>query len=153
MTVLETILNFKQALIAVVPAFEKAGLSWRRPDAYDEWDAVASALFTSLVVEVLRWQLPERLRDGFRLARYDLLLDSYRDVSTIEVVNFQATSDDRLVFHALGSEREAFDSVEVRSVSAEGEARSDTLELLPLRDVSLRLRAVDPSAPDVLMLE
>jgi hypothetical protein len=118
MNVSTAILNFSQALAATVPAFEKAGLPWRRPDAYDEWDDVATALFSALVTGVLRWQLPERFREGFAIPPYDLLLESYRDVATIEIVNIAAGAGDRYIFHALVTDHAPFDTVEFRRVRA-----------------------------------
>ena len=66
MTIASVLLNFRTALLAIVPAVERAGISWKRPDAYDEWDAIATTVFDKLVIEVLRWSLPEEERESFR---------------------------------------------------------------------------------------
>jgi hypothetical protein len=152
MTVSEAILNLGRALTALVPVFDKAGVPWKRPDAYDEWDAVASALFSALVTEVLRWQLPEHLQETFELTPYDLLLPTYRNTSTIEIANVDGVHD-RCVFHALATRMAPFDTVEYRRVSAAGDPLSDTLESVPLGRVSLRLRVLDPRSTEVLVLD
>lgn len=153
MSVLRAILNFGQALAAVVPVFERAGVPWKRPDAYDDWDAVANAVFSALVTEDLRYRLPEHLRETFALAPYDMLLPTYRDTDTIEIVSGEHVDGERCVFHALGTEKEPFDTVEYRRVSAAGDPRSDTLARVALNSVSLRLRVVDPQSKEVLVLE
>lgn len=145
MTVLDAILNFRGALLALIPAFEKANLSWKRSDAYDEWDTVASALFDSLVASVLKWRLPAPLGESFRLCKYDLLLPLYGDVSTIEVASSRLPKEHRYIFHALGTGTEPLDSVEVRRVSVDGEPLGTNLEIVSLKGVSLQLRVVNPT--------
>jgi hypothetical protein len=113
---------------------------------------VASALFEALVVPALRYGLPEPLREFFRLNTYDLLLPRYSDVSTIEVISSRLPKGHRYIFHALGTDRGPLDSVEVRRVSADGEPFDTNLEVVPLSDVFLELRVVDPSnGKEVLM--
>jgi hypothetical protein len=103
-------------------------------------------------VSVLRCGLPEPLRESFRLNKYDLLLLRYSDVSTIEVLTSHLPKNHRYIVHALGTDLEPFDSLEVRRVSADGEPFGTNLEIVPLSGVSLQLRVVDPaSGKEVLM--
>ena len=142
MTVSEVVVNFRTALLNLIPAFEKVELPWRRPDAYDEWDSVASALFEALVSSVLASRLPESLRVAFKLAKYDLLLPEYATVSTIEVAAPLLPSGARHVFHALGTSVEALDSLEVRRVSPDGQPCESDLLRVPFGTASLRLRVL-----------
>ena len=138
MTVDELIANFRQALRALVPSVERAGIPWRRPDAYDEWDSLAAATYDALVAKPLRWSLPEPGQATFRLPKYDLLLESYAGLSVIEV---GPPGGERLrVFHALGTKDEPFDLVEWRSVSIDGSPLSKTLETSPLAQTHFVLR-------------
>lgn len=152
MKVSAAVMNFRDALAGLVPAFDRAGIPWKRPDAYDDWDAVASALFSALVQEVLRAELPEAFRDAFALAEYDLLLPNYRDKSTIELAHTDGR-DGRRIFHAFGSDAAPFDTIEYCRVSDVGDLLSDTLERAPLGSVSLRLRALNPRSKEELILE
>jgi hypothetical protein len=152
MTVLEVVLNFRAALLGVIPAFEKANIPWRRPDAYDEWDSVASALFETLVSSVLTSRVPETMRESFQLPQYDLLLPGYAALSTIEVLTPQLPRGPRYIFHALGTNTEPLDSLEVRRLSANGEPDGVALEIVPLREVSLLLRVVNPTTGTEIML-
>lgn len=143
MTVTDLLLNFRQALLAVVPTVEKVGTSWRRLDAYDEWDAIASALFNALVFEVLRWSQPERLKERFRLPDYDLLLQSYAGLCVLEVVH-PALPSGHHIFHAFGTRKSPFDVVELRRVSETGEPYEQDLTVCPVEGANFRLR-LDPA--------
>lgn len=111
--------NFRRALSAVVPCAERAGVPWRRPDAYDEWDAVASALYRSLVVEPIRWQLSEANWESFSLPDYDLLRPHYGEFSWI-VVGGSKPKEGRFLFHAFATRKQPFDTVEIRRISDSG---------------------------------
>ncbi|MBN1344626.1 MAG: hypothetical protein JXQ73_18185 [Phycisphaerae bacterium] len=139
MTVTDLVMNLHAALRALVPCVERVGLPWKRPDAYDEWDNIAAALYQALVVEPLRFSLPERERDRFSLPAYDLLLPSYADKSIIEVL--PAESDGRIgAFHALGTLEAPFDVVEWRAVNRTGLPESERLETIPLESARFALR-------------
>ena len=137
MRVSEIVENYRSALIAVLPSVEYAGIPWRRPDSYDEWDAIASVLYESLVVAPLRWGLEEQEQHCFEMPKYDLLLESYAGLSWIEVLG---PTPDKHMFHAFGTAREPFDIVEIRSVGESGHPEKEGLQFIPLSDVSFRLR-------------
>ena len=130
MRVTDVLLNFRSALLAVIPYAERFGIPWRRPDAYDEWDAIASVLFSSLVVRVLRCILPESRREEFSLPSYDLLVPHYARYR-IQVVN-PALPSGIWVFHAFGTSGEALDVVEVREIDEKGKPLSERLAMCPV---------------------
>ena len=140
------ILNLRTALLAMVPVVERVGIAWKRPEAYDEWDAIASTLFQQLVVEVLRWSLPAEAREGFQLPQYDLLLPSYAASSWIEVTH-QSLQTGPWVFNAFGTENEPFDVVEVRRVSVDGRPLSDGYETCPIDGARFGLRLAAGGRP------
>jgi hypothetical protein len=151
MTVAEVMLNLRRALLAVVPTVEAVGIPWCRPDAYDEWDAIAASLYNALVVEVLRWSLPEPLRAGFKLPEYDLLVPSYAGLCTVEVLH-SLLPDGRNVFHAFGTSSEPFDMVEVRMVSSGGNPYGQELATCPVAGARLHLR-LDPELSGSQLIE
>jgi len=140
MKVTSILLNFRAALLALIPMAEQVGIAWKRPDAYDEWDAIASTLFEKLVVEVLRWSLHEDSQEDFRLPSYDLLLPSYAGLGTLEVVH-PSLQPGRWLFHAFGTNNEPFDVVEVRPLADDGRPLSEELQTCPVDGVDFRLRA------------
>jgi hypothetical protein len=140
MTVEAILQNFRQALSAVAPHFQRVEIPWQRPAAYDEWDSVASALFRALVVEVLR-ENPESFdRDGLALPDYDLLVDDYSKY-TVLIVENPLLSAGRHVFHAFGTASQPFDLVETRRVSEEGKPLTSQLEACPVGGSRFRLEA------------
>ena len=139
MTIASVLLNFRSALLAIMPAVERAGISWKRPNAYDEWDVIATTLFDKLVIDVLRWSLPRKEREGFLMPSYDLLLSTYADSSTLEVVH-SLLPDGRWLFHAFGTGSEPFDIVEVRLLADDGRPLAEDLASCPVDGAGFRLR-------------
>ena len=139
MTVTELVMNFRDGLLGLVPCFERARIPWKRPEAYDEWDNCAAAVFQALVVDPLRSALPETERESFRLPQYDMLLPTYAGLHIIEVMPTRPHHTIR-VFHALGTASFPFDVIEVRPVCQDGLPQSDALETIPLEDARLAIR-------------
>lgn len=139
MTVTSVLLNFRNALLVLLPMVERVDIPWRRGDAYDEWDAITSVLFNKLVQEVLRWHLSEDNQADFDLPEYDLLLSTYAGLATLEVVH-PSLQPGRWVFHAFGTDNESFDVVEVRSLSVDGWPTSDELKTCPIDGAIFLLR-------------
>lgn len=139
MTVTDIILNFRSALLGIIPFVERVGIPWKRIDAYDEWDNIAAALYQALVVEPLRFSLHEEEQYKFNLPVYDLLLQDYTNSSIIEVL--PPYSDRKIkIFHALGTSRSPFDLVEWRAVGPTGFPESELLETTPLKGARFALR-------------
>jgi len=139
MTATDILLNFRSALAALVPLVERVGIPWKRPDAYDEWDAMAAELFNNLVVQVFRWSLQEDTQETLRLPSYDLMLESYSELSTIEVIH-PALKPGRWIFNAFETEASPFDIVEVRLLSKDGLPITKELETCPVENVQFVLR-------------
>lgn len=139
MTVTEVLLNFRQALLAILPTVEKVGIPWRRPDAYDEWDGIASALFKSLVFEVLRWSVRGPRKEEFRMPEYDLLLEGYAGLSILEV-SHPALPSGRYLFHSFGTEETPFDVLELRRISDTGTPYEQELTLCSVEGCTFQLQ-------------
>jgi hypothetical protein len=82
-TVTELLGLFREALLALVPIAERAKISWRDGEAYDDWDAIAAALFNNLVVRGLRYGDATLMQSEF--TQYDTVLPFYRSVAFISV--------------------------------------------------------------------
>lgn len=146
MTVTSVLLNFRNALLVLLPMVERVEIPWKRVDAYDEWDAITSVLFNKLVQEVLRWHLPEDNQADFNLPEYDLLLSTYAGLATLEVVH-PSLQPGRWVFHAFGTDNDPFDVVEVRSLSADGRPASEGLKTCPVEGTIFLLRTRSGQVP------
>jgi hypothetical protein len=139
MTITSIVLNFREALLGLIPRAESVGITWGREDAYDEWDAVASSLYDNLVVAVLREYLAEIYRDDFQLPPYDLLINDYKNLATIGVNHPSLESNTRWVFNSFGMLSEAFDVLEVRPVSDEGIVIKKDVRLCPIEQAKFSL--------------
>ena len=139
MTVTELLLNFRQALLAIVPAAERVALPWRRPDAYDDWDEIASALYRALVIEVLRWSLDAKQQVSFELPEYDLLFERSEGMSLLEV-RHPDLRPGPFFFHSFSTEHSPFDLVEVRETLGEGSGVTPVLETCPVEGALFQLR-------------
>ncbi len=138
MIVGDVLVNFRSALRALVPCAVRAGIGWRREDAYDEWDDMVTSVFKGLVHEPLRWALPESERERFELPPYDLLLERYTTPTVVEVM--LEGSEGMRIFHALGTRGEPFDVCECRALDENGVPTSSELESHPLQSDRFRLR-------------
>lgn len=148
MTITAVLLNFRAALLGLLPMVERVGIPWQRANAYDEWDAITSVLFRKLVQEVLRWHLPEDKQADFQLPEYDLLLPTYAGLSMLEVAH-PSLQPGRWLFHAFGTDNDPFDVVEVCSLSADGSPTSEKLKTCPIDGAVFSLR----SHPEQVLLK
>lgn len=77
----ETIRTFHESLCAIVPLFERLELPWREPDAYDNWDRVAEALYKTMVEEEIEYA--HIGKPIFGIPKYGFCLPSYAEHSYI----------------------------------------------------------------------
>lgn len=152
MTLTALLENFRTSLLAILPSVERVGIPWHRPYAYDDWDSLASTLYQRLVADIVRWGIPEHLRDDFDIPPYDLILDSYRDLSLVEIVS-AGHQDQIRIFHSLGTEKEPFDMVEMRIISPNGTPLSDDFEIQPFQASHFRLRVRAKNREPILLEE
>jgi hypothetical protein len=95
MTITDLVMNFPAGLLGLVPCFERVGMPWKRPEAYDEWDNCAAAAYQAVIVEPFRSTLPEAEREGFNPPGYDMLLPSYVEAPMGQARRFDRVGRDR----------------------------------------------------------
>ena len=139
MTVTELVENFRSALLGLLSPVMRVGIPWKRPEAYDEWDDLATAVYRALVVEPLRSGLPESEWERFGLPDYDLLLPNYAGKSVVELLPAPRDGGVR-VFHALGTDAEPFDTVECRPIGPTGLPQTNTFQTIPFYGARFALR-------------
>jgi hypothetical protein len=67
--------HFREALLALVPIADKIHMPWREPDSYDDWDAIASALYNSIVIRSIESATEDER--FFPIPQYDKRIISY----------------------------------------------------------------------------
>ena len=136
-TVDQLLLEFRDALRALVPHVEKVRIEWRDHSAYDDWDEIAQTLYDKIVVSSLLWALPEEERERCQLPDYNMTYSSYAG-KTVITVNHDSTTA-RLVFHSFATEKDPFDKVRVCRVDAVGQALASELVLLDADAATFRV--------------
>jgi hypothetical protein len=101
------VLNFRDALRALVPFAEKVGVPWRDGESYDEWDGIAEELFQALVIAVV--PSPEGVARNF--AKYDMRYENYAGLRKIVVRS--GTAQALYTFVAFSTRDTPFDSIRV----------------------------------------
>jgi len=136
-TVTELLQSCRDALAAIAPVVERVGMRWKEPDVYDDWDAIAEVLFQQVVVESLRWALPDDHRAHFALPQYAMKHESVAATSYIRVV--EAQNDRHLAFHGFGTHVDPFDIVRTQQVTEEGVSGGTGFVDLPVSSVKFVL--------------
>lgn len=124
--------NLRDALSALAPVAERARISWRDGEAYDDWDDLASCVYDVLVGRTIVADVsagPEALP----LAPYDMRLPSYAEHSAIAA---RADDGSVLFFNRLLAGDGDFAAAEVLSASLDGRLLEVGPAVLPIDSVS-----------------
>ena len=78
-TITELVVTFSECLSALTPYVTRVGIPWKEPDNYDEWDAIASTIYSSIVVSTIAYAVEAEL--FAKLAPYDMSLSNYANTS------------------------------------------------------------------------
>jgi hypothetical protein len=137
---------FRQGLLALIPVAERAQVTWRYPDAYDDWDELAESLYGVFVGHPAG--RPPNTPESYPLAPYDYYIRSYAEFSWIEFDSPDA--GDSAAFVGLRSDAEPFDTLYLVQVDPESGKPGDSIEV-PWRDhgFALRRRFVDGTSERV----
>jgi hypothetical protein len=73
--------HFREALLAMVPIADKIHMPWREPDSYDDWDAITSALYNSIVIRSIESAMG--YGNFYPIPPYDKRISSYNEKSFV----------------------------------------------------------------------
>ena len=124
--------NLRDALSALVPVAERARISWREDDAYDDWDDLASRIYDVLVGRPIAADMSGGL-EALHLAPYDIRLSSYIEHSAIVA---RASDHSVLVFNRLLAGDGEFSAAEALSARVDGRLLEVEPTVLPIDSVS-----------------
>jgi hypothetical protein len=125
---------FRESLLAIIPFFEQLRTPWREPEAYDEWDDVASALFNGLVKSSMIHGVPIEETDGIAIADYDLLLDDYSRVSFFSLKHLDNQKGALCLFHSFATALRPLDTIRYRRVGSDGRVLDPRIETCSIED-------------------
>lgn len=128
---------------------EAIGMGWQEHDAYDDWDAIANALYVSFVARPIAWASSG---SPLSLAPYDLAVDDLSGNSVIVVQTAGGGSDDtEFVFRRLVTTSAPFDTVEVMHADSAGMSKPDSIRRIAIDrcEFKARLRFRDGSVATI----
>lgn len=99
----ELLTLFRDAMQALIPVAERAHMSWKEPDAYDDWDAICQAIYRSIVMGSI--EHAEVVGRFMPIPDYDLRTSSYEKNSFIG----NAASKEEAAFVRFETESVPFD--------------------------------------------
>ena len=104
---------FQRALLALLPTFDQARITWRGPNTYDDYERVAEALFDSIVRDALI-NAPS-VAKAYAPGRYSVH-EPDRELSRIYVNELE----DRLALFELETADEPFDTIVCQRIDDQG---------------------------------
>lgn len=144
---------FRDTLIDLVPALERAHIAWRVPDAYEAWDAISETLYRTMVIDAITWGLPPEGPERLQVPVYETSYFSYAGMSYIEVLSPSiegiCPSGCTYLFHGFASVDAPFDTVECIAIDQDGDTMSGTFLELPFGEAAFRFQCRRPDGGTV----
>jgi hypothetical protein len=117
---------FRDALVALLPAMQRACIPWKTGEAYDEWDEICQTLYRNIVARSLVAATSEDVELDAVLPRYDMKLQSYADRGVLLVSSSESSGVG--VFVGLSSKDEPFDTVDCLLVDSSRTVSSNLVQ-------------------------
>jgi hypothetical protein len=121
---------FRDSLIALIPAMDRAHIPWRDAQAYDDWDAIAETLFRNIVVRTLQYS--HSAADPAAFCRYGFTYPSYSGKLFIQVCESPSAQDVPNVFLSFSTHQSPFDSLLVQPVEPASLCASGAPQRIPM---------------------
>jgi hypothetical protein len=124
-TINEIIVNFREAVLKVVPHLESAGYLWREFLENESIETIIESLYEALVVAKLHFIMgnTETMKD---LAGYGMFYKNYNKHYFIRVID-KNNPDNVYAFSYLTSQDKAFDSVNCNLVNMSGKVDEEVI--------------------------
>jgi hypothetical protein len=122
---------FRDALLALIPMADRARISWKEPDNYDDWDSIAQSLFYTFVVKSLEYT--NEWNNFDEIPGYDIRKSSYAKSSFLSV----STDPTELVFVCFETNSLPFDTAMFARLDVTGGVRQ--LERQPVNRIQFIL--------------
>lgn len=109
----EILTIFRDAILALIPTFEKAKIAWKEGEAYDDFDNIVEALYSNIVCSSLTGEVASQ----YNMPRYCGRYNYYASMDFIEVKN---GTGKRFAFIAYQTEKTPFDIIQVAELDEAG---------------------------------
>lgn len=105
----EVMTIFRDALASLAPFLDKARISSKEGEQYDDYDAIAELLYEKIVINSIKWAFADS--EEIEIPAYGFEFDSERHNAFIEVDFGDESNREQFVFQDFVSENNAFDTV------------------------------------------
>lgn len=136
-TITDAINDFRTAIIALIPIFEKAEIAWIDDEQNDDFAGIVEALFKWMVNFKLENLIEQKHGEIPHLPNYCYNYFDYSKMSFIEVLS-NKTNRKNLAFVFLGSKEYAFDTVICNELDYDGKVIEKNVEI-NIEDATFRL--------------
>lgn len=81
----ELIMNFRGALLSLLPWLAKSKISYNEQSSYDDWDAISEVLYETMVLNSIRYSDEYKsLNNLLPFAKYDFYYENYEGLNYIK---------------------------------------------------------------------
>lgn len=112
---------FREALVSLIPALDRARINWNGVATYDDWDNISESLFQNIVCATIYGEVLE----DYKMAKYNFFYRDYKDVDYF-ILKWAVEKDRRLVFISFQSVLAPFDYVKFAIVNNQDEVLGHT---------------------------
>ena len=153
---------FRESLINLIPTLEKARISWKTKEAYDDWDEIAETLFKNIVIRSIQFHKEIGEEKELKVPKFDFRYDNYLEMSFIEVKmkseiekDFKTELDNIFVFRGFDTIQKPFDCVSCSRIDKSGNFQFIEEKIFPMDKVefSFLLREEKLSVKRLTLLE
>ena len=143
-SVIELIIIFRGALLAIIPWIEKAKIKWKEGESYDDWDNIAESIYKNIVCS----SLVGEVSSDYSIARYNFTYDDYESLDYIKVKNYKYAGKE-FAFVGFRSNSAPLDSVKVAELNETNKVvgytnlKLDGLEFVFIRNINGKKDVVD----------
>jgi|DewCreStandDraft_4_1066084.scaffolds.fasta_scaffold00019_249 hypothetical protein len=136
-TITDAIIDFRSAIITLIPILDKTNIAWIDDEQNDDFAGIVEALFKWMVNYKLENLLEEKHGEVPHLPNYCYNYTDYSKMSYIEVIPNKGNYNN-LAFVYLGSKEYAFDTVFCNELDYDGKVIERNIEI-NIEEASFRL--------------
>ena len=97
----ELLLNYRGALLSLIPWLTKSNIPYKEAEAYDDWDTITSTLYETLVINSINYS--DELMDKNPFPKYDFQYKDYKNLNFI-LCEYPIGKNEFLVFVSFSTE-------------------------------------------------
>lgn len=134
----EVMTIFRDALASLAPFLEKARISSKEGEQYDDYDAIAELLYEKIVINSIKWAFADS--EEIQIPTYGFEFDSEKHTAFIEVCFGIESDQKQYVFQDFFSENSVFDTLKCYPLGKTQSLFSTETTYVSLKECSFQLR-------------